>query len=54
MMAETSVDIIPDKITGLYTLFFQNKTDLRWEAAIKQFSRKDFLLFCIGAGISAF
>ena len=43
MMAGTSVDIIPDKITGLYTLVFQNKTDLRWAAAIKQFSWKHFL-----------
>ena len=35
-MTGTSVDIFPDKLTGLYTLVFPNKDDLRW-AEIKQF-----------------
>ena len=31
-MTGTSADIIPDKMTGLYTLAFPNKNDLRWVA----------------------
>ena len=42
------MDIIPDRMTGLYTLAFQNKNDLRWETFLLT-----FLYYFGGAGTLA-